>query len=151
MYNLVSGDMFAGNYEALTNAVNCDGVMGGGLALAFKKKFPDMYADYKKCCVNGLLRPGQMHISYVSHKGKPCLIINFPTKDEVYLSGKMSYIVDGLPELRKTLEKHQIKTCAVPALGCGLAGLNWEKVKPLIMEEFKESECVVDIYEPHEG
>lgn len=127
MYEFKQGDMFESNCEALVNAVNCIGIMGAGLAYAFKRKFPKMHVDYIQYCKDGKLRPGVMHVW--ENYCEPKYIINFPTKDDLSPS-KLEYITSGLSNLKEVIEFRQIKSVAVPALGSGLGGLNYETVKP---------------------
>jgi O-acetyl-ADP-ribose deacetylase (regulator of RNase III) len=147
MYEHKKGDIFQSGCEAIVNAVNCIGVMGAGLALAFKKKFPKMHTDYKKYCNEGKLRPGGMHVW--ENDGDPKYIINFPSKDDLSPS-KLEYIVDGLEALREVIESNNIKTIAIPALGSGLGGLDYDDVRPLL-EEFADSlpeGVFVTLYDP---
>ncbi len=111
---------------ALVNPVNCVGVMGGGLALAFATEFPEIVDPYKVACSSGNLRPGRLDIQQTNDG---FTVINFPTKDDVRQPSRMSYVMDGLVELRKVLIRGDITAVAVPALGCGLGGLPWDEVK----------------------
>jgi O-acetyl-ADP-ribose deacetylase (regulator of RNase III) len=126
MIEFRSGDLFQSGAEALVNAVNCIGIMGGGIALAFKHRFPENYNAYVIACDEGL-RPGQMFV-FDTGSVKPRFIINFPTKDDLAPS-QMAYIDRGLVALVETIKKYHIKSIAIPALGCGLGGLDWEEVK----------------------
>jgi O-acetyl-ADP-ribose deacetylase (regulator of RNase III) len=147
MYEYRKGNLFESECEALVNTVNCIGVMGAGLAHAFKKKFPQMNVDYIKCCKEGL-RPGTMHV-WENPAGKPKFIINFPTKDDLSPS-KLGYITDGLDALKQVVIAKKIVTIAIPALGCGLGGLSWGVVKTHI-ENFADDlpeTTKVFIYEP---
>lgn len=148
MYEHRKGDIFQSECEAIVNAVNCIGVMGAGLALAFKKKFPKMFNDYKKYCNEGKLRPGRMHV-WETGSDNPKYIINFPTKDDLSPS-KMEYIVDGLETLKETIASNNIKTIGIPALGSGLGGLDYDDVCPLL-ENFADSlpeDVRVILYDP---
>jgi len=141
------GNIFESTCEAWVNPVNCIGVMGSGLALAFKIKFPDMFKEYKKICDEQKLFPGLVHI-YCSEN--PKYIINFPTQDDLSPS-RIVYISSGLVNLAYEVKHLDIKSIALCALGCGLGGLKWENVKPLI-ECFAESlpDTMVEVYEPLE-
>lgn len=148
MYEYRKGDLFESGCEALVNTVNCIGIMGAGLAAAFKKKFPKMNQAYIKICKEGKLRPGLMHI-WENPTGNPKYVINFPTKDDLSPS-KLEYITDGLDKLKQVVEKYSIKSIGVPALGCGLGGLPWGVVKTHI-ENFADDlpeDTKVLIYEP---
>lgn len=151
MYEYRKGDLFESGCEALVNAVNCIGIMGAGLAAAFRKKFPKMNVDYIKFCKEGKLRPGLMHVweNEKRKENEPKYVINFPTKDDLSPS-KLEYVTNGLEELKQVIEDKQIKSIAIPALGCGLGGLPWGVVKTHI-ENFADSlpeDTKVIIYEP---
>lgn len=127
------GSIFDSDADAIVNAVNCVGVMGGGLAKAFKDRFPHMYEQYLLQCAYGVLRPGKMDLYFLdpaNHK----FIINFPTKDDWRKPSELSYIYSGSAELMHLVGLYKIKSVALPALGCGLGGLSWGVVKPLLEE-----------------
>lgn len=126
-----TGSIFNSNAEAIVNAVNCVGVMGAGLAKAFKNRYPLMYEQYALKCRLGLIRPGATDL-YILDAIKPKYIINFPTKDHFKDPSKLMYIQQGNIDLVNVVRDWKIKSIAVPALGCGLGGLNWEDVKSSI-------------------
>ena len=139
------GNIFESNCQALINTVNCEGKMGKGLAYQFKKKFPEMEQDYVKVCEHGELYPGKLHI-YQENK---ILIINFPTKNKWREKSKIEYIINGLKNLKEEIVKRDIKSVAIPPLGAGKGGLNWNEVKSEINRELLDMENVVfEVYEP---
>jgi len=149
------GNIFDSTADALVNPVNCVGVMGAGLALQFKKRYPINFEHYKRVCLHKQLRPGKMLVGRFDDSCVPNgtrLIINFPTKDHFRDNCQISYIKLGLENLIYVIKNHQIKSIAVPPLGCGLGGLNWDDVKPLIETAFAEfddmTDMIVEIYEP---
>ena len=145
------GDLLKSEADALVNTVNCVGVMGKGIALQFKKKWPDAFKAYKKACDRGELCPGMMHLHDLGQlAGKPYYIIHFPTKDHWRGKSKVSYVEDGLVELIKTVKSLGIKSIAIPPLGCGNGGLSWALVEKLIREAFAplEDEVEVLLYPP---
>jgi len=152
MYEFKNGDIFQSNCTAIVNAVNCIGVMGAGLALAFKRRYPAMNKDYIAVCQRCELRPGTMHVwgnpEPNPSLNQPRFIINFPTKDDLSPS-KIEYIVDGLEALKKVVIEKNIDSIAIPALGSGLGGLNYKDVRPLL-EDFAKTlpETKVLLYEP---
>ena len=113
-----SGDIFAANVDALVNAVNTVGVMGKGLALAFKKKFPDNFAAYVRACK---AVPGKVFVVNCSPRA-PQWIINFPTKRHWRDASRIEDIRSGLVDMAAQIRARQIHSVAVPALGCGLGG-----------------------------
>lgn len=131
MITVGKGSIFDSDADAIVNAVNCVGVMGAGLAKAFKYKFPHMVEQYEVKCKLGLLRPGQLDIYVID--STPKYIINFPTKDDWKDPSLMEYIYDGISALHYEVFKWKMKSVAIPALGCGLGGLDWKDVKPELM------------------
>lgn len=141
------GNLLTADVEALVNTVNTRGVMGKGLALQFKKAFPDAFTSYDRACRAGEVRVGQMHV--VERAVAPHLIINFPTKDHWRQPSKVSFITDGLADLVQVVGGLKVRSIAVPPLGCGLGGLDWQEVKPLIVAAFAElPEVRVVLFEP---
>ena len=139
------GNIFDSQCQAIINTVNCEGKMGKGLAYQFKKKFPEMEQDYVKVCLNGELYPGKLHI----YQEKNFLIINFPTKNKWREKSKIEYIIIGLRKLKEEIIKKGIKSVAIPPLGAGNGGLNWNEVKFEINRELLDMEDVVfEVYEP---
>lgn len=123
------GNIFYSQAQALINPVNCMGVMGAGLALQFKQKFPINFTVYAEACKAKQLNPGGL----VAFTEKEKVIINLATKDHWRNPSKLQYIKDGLQALVRYTTTHHIESVAIPPLGCGLGGLNYRKdVKPLI-------------------
>lgn len=154
MSNLVdkAGDMFSTNAVAIVNTVNCVGVMGKGVALEFKRRWPENYKFYKRACDNRELRPGKI-LTYdrggVFESESPRYLINFPTKDHWRAKSKIEYIESGLDALVAEINRLSIKSIALPPLGCGNGGLDWKIVKPLIIKKLSVLEDVqIEIYGP---
>jgi O-acetyl-ADP-ribose deacetylase (regulator of RNase III) len=135
MIELTTGNLLDARTEALVNTVNIEGVMGKGIALQFSKKFPDMYAAYRKVCKDGKLKPGEMHVFERSEMFGPKFIINFPTKRSWRSRSRLDDIESGLKALANAIERLKIKSIAVPPLGCGFGGLSWGDVLPLMQKE----------------
>jgi O-acetyl-ADP-ribose deacetylase (regulator of RNase III) len=129
------GDMFAEPVEAIVNTVNCVGVMGKGVALEFKNRWPKNFRAYKELCDAKKLKPGQMFVfdtnELFASEG-PRYLINFPTKNHWREKSRIEYIADGLDALLQVIAKYRIKSIALPPLGCGNGGLDWKEVRPLI-------------------
>lgn len=142
MINYIRGNIFDSDAEALVNPVNCVGVMGRGLALEFKRKFPDNFAFYHEQCRLGEVVIGRMAV--FDHGEKPKYIINFPTKEHWGNNSKLSYIEKGLDGLCLTVNEFYIRSIALPMLGCGLGGLNWDEVRP-VMENHLSALDKVDV------
>src|SRR4029077_1642655 len=132
MLELVTGNLLEADVEALVNTVNTEGVMGKGVALQFKKKFPKMFEAYQQACKDGLVQPGRMHVYERSEMINPRYLINFPTKRHWRSPSRIEDIESGLMALADEIKKRNIKTIALPPLGCGNGGLNWGEVLPTI-------------------
>lgn len=148
-----TGDLLQAPVQALVNTVNTVGVMGKGIALQFKEKFPLNLREYTRACKAGTLVPGKLLVvREPSLEQGEQLIINFPTKTHWKHKSSYSHIKLGLDELVRVIAEYNIKSIAVPPLGCGNGGLSWEKVKSLMVESLGELENVdVHIYEPNDA
>ena len=149
---LASGNLFNADVEALVNAVNCVGVMGKGLALQFKERFPANYKAYAKACKGGEVRTGAMFVFATGLLQNPRFLVNFPTKQHWRDSSRIEEIESGLQSLVVEVRDRRIRSIAVPALGCGLGGLEWREVRPRIDAAFASlPEVDVRLYVPAEG
>lgn len=146
MLTFITGDLLESSADCLVNTVNCEGYMGKGIAYQFKLKYPNNNKDYVKACKNKSLTVGKLHYFIEDNK----VIINFPTKDKWRQKSKVEYIINGLNELVKLLPQLNIKSIAIPPLGCGNGGLKWENIKPIIIEKLNSLKNSYDIliYEP---
>jgi O-acetyl-ADP-ribose deacetylase (regulator of RNase III) len=149
MINLTQGDILKADAEALVNTVNCVGIMGRGVALQFKKAFPANFKAYELACKADQVQPGKMFVHDLNHLYNPRFIVNFPTKRHWKSQSRIEDIQSGLTDLITVVQQHNIRSIAIPPLGCGLGGLNWEDVKPLITEAFQAIPAVnVLLFEP---
>lgn len=139
------GDLFESGAHTLVNTVNTVGVMGKGIALAFKKRFPEMYEDYAKRCEAGELRLGQPYV-YKSLVGP--WVLNFPTKGHWRSVSKLSDIVAGLEYLGAWYGDWGIESLAVPPLGCGHGQLDWDVVGPTLYRHLSQLDIPVQMYAP---
>lgn len=146
MIEYTKGNIFEAEVDTLVNPVNCVGVMGKGLALQFKKKFPENFVIYKDYCDRGEMEIGKVLWVY----GREGSIIHFPTKIHWKNPSNIKFISWGLHDLARILNEHteDIKSIAIPPLGCGLGGLKWEDVKPFIGYYLGNVEQKVLVYEP---
>lgn len=144
-----SGDLLKDNSEAIVNTVNCVGVMGKGIALQFKQRWPQNFKAYAAACEREEIRPGKMFIYDLGEWASPRFLINFPTKVHWRGHSKYEYIEKGLHDLVLQVERLGIKSIALPPLGCGNGGLDWHRVKGLVFEAFKgHPQVQVDLFEP---
>lgn len=145
------GNLLDAEAEALVNTVNTVGVMGKGIALQFKRAFPENYMAYKRACNQGAVELGRVFVwaaGALMHDG-PRYIINFPTKRHWRSKSRLGDIRTGLEDLVRQLDDLSIRSVAVPPLGCGHGGLRWDDVRPLIEEAFEGlSEITVLLYPP---
>ena len=128
------GSLFEEHAEAFVNPVNCVGVMGKGLALHFKRAFPANCRAYEAHCRSGQMKPGEVFMFETENLASPRWIINFPTKRHWRDPSRIEDIESGLKSMVQEIKTHDIKSIAVPALGCGLGGLDWRKVEPIITD-----------------
>lgn len=149
MIKLTQGDILKANAEALVNTVNCVGIMGRGIALQFRKAFPENFKAYKAACDAKQVQAGKMFVYDLNRLYNPRFIVNFPTKRHWKGKSRIEDIKFGLTDLIDLVQKQQIRSIAIPPLGCGLGGLNWEEVRPLIIEAFQSlPEVSVLLFEP---
>ncbi len=144
-----TGDILAEDAEAYVNTVNCVGVMGRGVALQFKKVFPENFRAYAEACARGEVRPGRMFVFKTEALANPRFIVNFPTKRHWRGNSRIQDIDAGLVDLARVIRERGIRSIAIPPLGSGLGGLDWNEVRPRIekaLRGFEDLDCV--IFEP---
>lgn len=147
MISYLTGDIFDTDVQAIVNPVNTVGVMGKGLALAFKQKYPDNFKLYQTACKNNELKVGQLLITE-HQSGK--FIVNFPTKQHWRGKSQLQWITEGLIALKQFIIENHINSIAIPALGSGLGGLDWTLVKieiEMILQDLTDVEILV--FEPY--
>lgn len=147
------GNLLHAGTDLLVNTVNTVGVMGKGIALQFKRAFPENYKAYKKACDNGEVELGKMFVWDAGPlaETRPRYIINFPTKKHWRSRSRLEDIQTGLKDLAQVIEELGIESVAIPPLGCGQGGLRWEQVRPLIVDSLSRLEHVDILVYPPEG
>ena len=151
MIEFKSGDLLTEGVEALVNTVNCVGVMGRGVALQFKNSFPENFDAYATACRRGELQPGRIFVFATGQITNPKYIINFPTKRHWKGKSRLSDIEAGLRSLVNEIRRLGIRSIALPPLGSGLGGLDWQDVRRLIDHALSPLEGVrVVVFEPRE-
>ena len=149
MIKLSQGNLLMAPADALVNTVNCMGFMGKGIALQFKQAFPANFKTYAAACAAGQMVPGRMLIHDNGGLVNPRWIINFPTKRHWRGNSRLEDVVAGLTALVAEVQRLGIQTIAVPPLGCGLGGLDWQVVRPMIEQAFDALPSVkVLLFEP---
>lgn len=145
MINVVVGDIFDSRAQTLVNTVNCVGVMGKGLALEFRRRYPEMYDDYVDRCSRGEVHLGE---PYMYRYAVPPLILLFPTKQHWRSLSRIVDIKAGLAYLAAHYREWGITSIAVPPLGCGLGGLDWSIVGPTLYQGLSDLDIDVKLYAP---
>ena len=148
MIRFKTGDILAEDVEALVNTVNCVGVMGRGVALQFKKAFPDNFKSYATACKREEVKPGRMFV-FETGALAPRYIVNFPTKRHWRTKSRIEDVEAGLNALVAEIEARNIRSIAIPPLACGLGGLAWDDVRPRIEAALAGmADLQVTVFEP---
>ncbi|MCE9582118.1 MAG: macro domain-containing protein [Planctomycetes bacterium] len=138
MLEYVQGDLLAATAEALVNPVNIVGVMGKGLALQFKKAYPDVFKAYQLACKAGELHVGRVFVCELPRRAVgPRWVVHFPTKVHWRDPSRLADIEFGLVDLVAAICRLEMRSIAIPQLGCGNGGLNWPDVQPLVEGAFR--------------
>jgi len=149
MMRFTKGNLLDANVEAVVNTVNTVGVMGKGIALMFKERFPKNYQEYLAATKSGAVQIGKMFVSATDELTGPKWVINFPTKKHWRHPTKIEWVREGLVALKGTIREKQIRSIAIPPLGCGNGGLNWSDVRPLIAKYLGDlTDVEIIVYEP---
>ena len=147
MIRFTHGNIFTQPAEAIVNPVNCVGVMGRGLALQFKRRYPEVFHAYRIACRHGTIRPGRVFV-HPSGRDIPRWILHFPTKRHWRDPSSLEDIRLGLADLAATVILRRIRSIALPSIGCGLGGLRWLTVRPLIEAHLNHVPCLITVLEP---
>lgn len=152
--NVVTGDLFESKAEVWVNAVNCKGVMGKGIAKQFAQRYPRMLATYKSCCANLQLRPGEVLV-YRTDLEQPKFVYNIATKNHWRHVSRLEWIYDGVMTCMDWMMRDNLHKIAMPALGCGEGGLDFDTVHKLISDATGIMRYGYNIeillYKPHEA
>lgn len=149
MMRFTQGNLLEARVDALVNTVNTVGIMGKGIALMFKDRFPENFSAYEAACKAGDVEVGRMLVQPVAELDGPRWIVNFPTKKHWRQPTQIEWIESGLADLKRVIRDKGIRSIALPPLGCGNGGLNWDDVRPRIeaaLSDLPDVEVVV--FEP---
>ena len=146
MVKVLIGNLFGSKAQTLVNTVNCVGIMGKGVALEFKKRFPEMFKDYEQRCIRREVKLGR---PYLYKRLIPPWILNFPTKDHWRSVANLHAIVEGLQYLMVHYNEWGITSLAVPPLGCGQGQLEWRVVGPTLYRHLRKMDIPVELYAPY--
>jgi O-acetyl-ADP-ribose deacetylase (regulator of RNase III) len=149
MIQYIQGNILESEAQALVNTVNTVGVMGKGVALQFKKAYPNNFRAYREACKRNELVVGKVFVTTDCNLNSGAkIIINFPTKKDWRKPSEYSFIEEGLDDFVQVIEKYGIKSVALPPLGAGNGGLEWEKVKKIIEQKLSSLNIDIWVYEP---
>lgn len=142
MITILKGDLFTAETQTIVNTVNCVGAMGKGIALEFKKRYPDMFTKYKDLCDRKLIQIGKLWL----YKTPDKWILNFPTKDHWKNNSQPQYLISGLGKFVKTYKERGITSISFPLLGANNGGLDPKLVLDLMTNFLKQVDIPVHIY-----
>lgn len=145
MVSIKGGNLLDSQCQTRVNTVNCKGTMGKGIALEFKKRYPDMCTEYAGLCKKGSVKPG---VPYIHTLSDGRLILNFPTKNHYKDPSQYPWIKEGLERIKKHYKEWGITSLAIPPLGCGNGKLQWPKVRNMIIKELGGLDIKIELYEP---
>jgi O-acetyl-ADP-ribose deacetylase (regulator of RNase III) len=149
MITKTRGNILQADTEAIVNTVNTVGVMGKGIALQFKETYPQNYLLYREAAERNEIAIGKVFLTETGRLANPRYIINFPTKVHWKEKSKYEYIESGLDDLVETVRQKEIRSIAIPPLGCGNGGLDRKKVKNMMVEKLSGlNELEIVLYEP---
>lgn len=148
MIRYKQGNLLDSDAQALVNTVNTVGVMGKGIALMFKQRFPLNFQLYAAACKARQVQTGRMFVTEVGELEGPRWVVNFPTKQHWRDPSQMAWVVEGLQDLRRFLVRESVQSVAIPPLGAGLGGLQWSAVRAQIELAFADLPIDVQVYEP---
>ncbi|MFH1497185.1 MAG: macro domain-containing protein [Verrucomicrobiota bacterium] len=149
MIHFTQGNLLDAPVEAVVNTVNTVGIMGKGIALMFKERFPENFAAYEAACKAGKVEVGHMFVQAGVELEGPRWIINFPTKKHWRQPTKLEWVESGLVALQQVIREKNIRSIGLPPLGCGNGGLDWSIVRPKIESALADLPDVdVVVYEP---
>jgi O-acetyl-ADP-ribose deacetylase (regulator of RNase III) len=142
MITIVDGDLFLSETQTLVNTINCVGIMGKGIALEFKKRYPEMFIKYQDVCSKGLIRPGKLWL----YKSLDKWVLNFPTKDHWRNKSEVEFLISGLQKFLDTYENKGITSISFPLLGASNGGLDPSLSLDLMIKYLSECKIPVFIY-----
>lgn len=149
MIRFTQGNLLDARKDAVVNTVNTVGVMGKGIALMFKEHFPENFRAYADACKAGRVQVGTMFVTPGVELNGPRWIINFPTKKDWRQPAQLEWVLSGLESLKRVIREKEIKSVAIPPLGCGNGGLKWAVVRPIIENALRDlTDVEVLVYEP---
>ena len=141
---IINGNIFNSKAQTIVNTVNCVGVMGKGIALVFKLRYPNMFEQYQKLCAQRLIEVGKLWI-YKGDNSDPW-VLNFPTKTHWKLPSEYEYLEKGLQKFVDTYQEKGITSIAFPLLGAFNGGLEKERVMNIMQHYLSQCDIPIEIY-----
>lgn len=149
MIRFTMGNLLEADVEAVVNTVNTVGVMGKGIALMFKERYPEIFKEYSVACKRGEIQVGSMFVTETGELSGPRWVIHFPTKKHWRAPTQLEWVEDGLRDLRDVIVRNEIRSIALPPLGCGNGGLEWSVVRSIVESALADLDTVdIVVYEP---
>lgn len=148
MITFTQGNLLEARAEALVNTVNTVGVMGKGIALMFKERFGENFRLYAAACKAKQVQTGRMFVTEVHELDGPRWIVNFPTKQHWRAPSQLAWVTEGLQDLRRFLIEQEVKSIAIPPLGAGNGGLEWDEVREQIEATLGDLDTEIMVFEP---
>ena len=141
-------DITNSSANVIVNTVNCVGVMGGGVALAIKEKYPWCLAPYKDACNSEILKPGGIFVVEINVEPKMeyPVIVNLATKDHWRGKSRIEWVDKGLEKLAQYITENKIPSISIPRPGCGHGGLRWSDVELLVKKHLGKLDCDITIH-----
>lgn len=136
------GDLFDSTADAYAHGCNTAGRMGAGIAMRFRRAYPEMYRDYVARCRDGAFLPGG---GYLWRNPAPPHVVNLATQDNLG-GARLEYVEGCIEWLDVNWRSLGIRSVAMPRIGSGLGGLDWEYVRCLLMDRFSDAELAVEIW-----
>ncbi len=149
MIHELNGDILLSGAKLIAHGVAPNDDFQHGLAQQLRERMPAMYKDFRHHCQTRHPKSGTLW-DWTSPDGR--LIVSLFTQEGAYNHGShpgkasLSHVNHALHALRAFVEKENISSIALPRLACGVTGLNWDEVKPLIQHQLGELAIPVYLY-----
>ena len=139
-----TGDIFTSDAHVIGHGVNCVGVMGKGIAVAFKTQYPRMYNQYREKCENGRLKPGDVFVYCDPETGR--LIANLASQDKPGPNARYEWAMQSIQKTLDWMPLAEVTSLAIPRIGCGIGGLNWDQMYYRLLDEFGEHPLTIEVW-----
>lgn len=141
---MTQGDLFTDRHPALGHGVNCRGLMGAGIAITFKRRYPEMFDKYKRFCDAEKLTPGMVY-PYLDDK-RNTWIYNMATQNNPGKNAHLMYVEECAEKVLTHADENSISYVAIPLIGCGIGGLSWQNVQIILEKAEENHEAFFHVY-----